>query len=144
MIPKKDYTVTLATSKDCLEILDEPRLLAVLPVDTRADLIRFVTNHRPAFHTLRYKQYHLVFWYRHIMADIYEVHVACPTDSIIACRVLLACMVEWVFKVGAPECIGLTTKCPEGKIANTLRKLGCIEFNKLGGSVYFSLPRYSV
>jgi len=141
----KDTKITIATMTECLNILSEPRLLATLPIYGITYLYKYIQDSKHPYYILRYKQYSMLFIVHeaHKEAGIYECHVACPADSIVASRVLTLSAMNWFFKEHAPDAAGLITSCPEGKIANMCRKIGFKEVKRDSGSnlVYFMVIR---
>jgi hypothetical protein len=88
-------------------------------------------------HIIIYNSFRMLFEFNLKAGGIYEVHVACPKDSRQASRILALAMCAWLFKVGVSGITGLITSCPEGKIANMIRKIGGTEVKREGSTVYF-------
>lgn len=131
--------------EECLDILSEPRLLAVLPIEGITHLYKYIQDSKHPYYILKYKQYSMLFIVWKVAGDsgIYECHVACPSDSIVASRVLTLSAMNWFFKEYKPEAKGLITSCPEGKIANMCRKIGFTEVKREDSLdlVYFMVVR---
>ena len=75
--------------------------------------------------------------YWKIIDGIYEIHISCPKDSIIASRLLCLAGINEMFK--RPEIRGFITSCPAGKIANMCKKIGFKQVNEIDGKLYFIL-----
>jgi len=137
----RGFEIRLATMDECLDILSEPRLLAVLPIEGITYLYKYIQDSEHPYYILKYKQYSMLFvvWKVNTNqeASIYECHVGCPRNSIVASRVLTLAAMNWFFKEAVPEAAGLITSCPEGKIANMCRKIGFKEVKKQDDLVYF-------
>lgn len=137
--------IAKATIEECLDILSEPRLLAVLPIEGITHLYKYIQDSKHPYYILKYKQYSMLFivWKLVGPSSIHECHVACPSDSIVASRVLTLSAMKWFFKEYAPEAKGLITSCPEGKIANMCRKIGFTEVKREDSLdlVYFMVVR---
>jgi hypothetical protein len=136
---RRGFEIRLAAMDECLDILSEPRLLSLLPIEDISCLHKHIQDSEHPRYIVKYKQYTMLFviWRVHAEAGIYEIHVACPKDSIIASRVLTLATMGWVFKDSNLEAKALLTSCPEGKIANMCRKIGFKEIKKQDDLVYF-------
>ena len=77
----------------------------------------------------------------HRELKIFEMHIACPKESIRASRLLSIGVMEWLFE--EQEAKVLMTSCPEGKTANMIRKLGATEVREdpETGLLYFMYVR---
>lgn len=139
----KGFDIRLATMDECLDIMSEPRLLSLLPIEGITYLYKHIQDAEYPRYIVKYKQYSMLFvlWQIRESASIYEIHVACPADSIIASRVLTLATMNWIFKESKLEVKALLTSCPEGKIANMCRKIGFKEIKKVGDLVYFLASR---
>lgn len=69
-------------------------------------------------------------------AGVYEVHIACPRDSIKASRALAMLGMRWVLTDTNIKAKKLITRAPEGKITNFAIKLGFILDTANGQLVY--------
>lgn len=135
----RGFEIRLATMDECLDIMSEPRLLALLPIPSITYLYKYIQDTEYPRYIVKYRQYSMLFvvWKVHEGASIYESHVACPKTSIVASRVLTLAAMNWVFKESKLGAEALITSCPEGKIANMCRKVGFKEIKKQGDLVYF-------
>lgn len=138
----EEFKVTEATAVESHEILAEPHLIKHLDVKDASELSDYILKHKHTFHILKYKRYKMLFFFYALKdkKEVVEFHVACPKDSVVASRVLLLAAGTWVIKKGAADSKVLISSCPEGKIANTARKLGGIEITRIGSIIYFSFP----
>ena len=132
----KEFTFTAATKQELTEIFSEPQL-SNLDVNVEdADL------KEPRYYMISYshrgRKYRLVYELANLGNGMCEVHAACPKDSIIASRVLIMVLIAWCFKVSPYRPLVLMTTCLEGKIANTLRKIGAKDAGTYNGLVYFA------
>jgi hypothetical protein len=135
----KGFEIRLATMDECLDIMSEPRLLSLLPIEGITYLYKYIQDSEYPRYIVKYKQYSMLFvvWEVYAETSIYEIHVACPSNSIIASRVLTLATMNWIFKESGLSVKALLTSCPEGKIANMCRKIGFKEIKKVGDLVYF-------
>ena len=138
MLPS-DFTVTIPTRAECLSILEEPRLKRVIgkAAGTDKTLVEYLDNCSPVYHIIKGKGYSMLFTLEHTASGIYDYHVACPKDSIIASRVLIMLSLCWIFNDSKIDVDVVTTECTPGKIANTARKAGAIEVANFDNKVWF-------
>ena len=130
-------TVHPANLTEQYDILSEPRLLAMLhDSPTLEELPTYLAERTHNFYLVRYGVYRMILelYPRPSMPEVYEFHVAVPKDSIIASRVLVRTSIEWSLSSGIQA---LVTTCPEGKMANLVRKVGCKEIKRSKGIVTF-------
>lgn len=132
-----NYEVDVASRLDCLDILGEPQLMDVLHLEDVLDLYRHLYTTESTYYLIALGKYKLLFTYEEREGDVFELHIACPKDSIIASRALCVSIMHWMFGPSAVRAEALITSCPEGKIANMIRKLGGVEVNQEGGLIYF-------
>jgi hypothetical protein len=125
----KDFEVSIATNKDKFVILSEPQLENLF------------FSHRELCETelliIKYKTYKMLVQLKELKDNIWEIHIACPKDSLKANRILSMAIAMWCLKVGCPDIKALITSCPEGKIANMLRKIGASEVANDEGTLVF-------
>jgi len=121
-----EFSVVEADTEQTLKILLEPQLFKHLPVALPSGMADYVRTHKHILYFASFNQYSLLFFFfeHPRMNDVYEIHVACPKDSIRASRVLTALAGKWVAKTGTIGAKALITKCPAGKISNMCKKLG--------------------
>lgn len=137
---KRDcFNVREATSDECLKILSEPQLLSTLPIDSVSELPKYIRTHKHLFYISTFRSYKLIFFFfeRDTCQDIYEIHIACPRNSIIASRALVLTAARWILKHGTIGAKALITACPEGKIANMCRRLGGVELRREEDKIHF-------
>lgn len=82
-----------------------------------------------------FRSYSLIFTLAKMGEDVYETHIACPKDSIRASRLLVLGGMQWLYDRSKPKAI--FTTCPEGKIANFVRKLGFNQVAVSGDNLVF-------
>lgn len=125
---------------EMLDILIEPQLVGLILKDpktprTVAELAGALHLSKAAYKIVEYGSYRTLFELQRRTHGVYEIHIACPRASVRASRVMsLALMLYSLTELGAA---GLITKCPEGKIANMIRKLGAKEVKRDGTDRYF-------
>jgi hypothetical protein len=83
----------------------------------------------------------MMFVYWPVNNLVYEMHIACPKDSIINSRDLAREAMEYVFSLGAFKII---TNCPAGKISNMAKKLGMTEFKRLGKTIHYEVSQWEL
>lgn len=134
------FEVRKATETEISTILQEPQLLARLGLKDITKLKGF--KHLP--HIIEFKNYRLLFTFWEVaVKDVYEVHIACPKNSIIASRALSLGILDWMFSPSSElEAKAIVTSCPEGKIANMCRKIGFREIKKKSNKVYFIITLF--
>ncbi len=132
-----NFKVQPASREDCLDLLDTPAVLESFGLSSFDELPTCLDTYADPFYKLTYKKYRLLFTYFERNAGVYEIHLACPKDSVIASRVLSLYIIHWMFKLSGLNPVVLTTNCPEGKIANMLRKMGTTELKTDSSWVYF-------
>lgn len=127
------YEVRRATKEDVTSILADKGIAARLGKKK----IEEITDSDGTF-LLSYKSYYTIFTYEALtIPGLYEVHIACPTSSIRASRLLCLSIIDWVLKGEGRKGKGIVTSCPEGKIANLVRKLGFQEVGVLKDELVF-------
>lgn len=136
---KTKYDISKATREECIEILSERRLLTALGLITQKELPSYLDSSNDIYYQIRYKNYKLLFTFEVRMKDVYELHVACPSDAIVASRVLCLLVITWLFQCSELYPKAIITTCPEGKIANMVRKLGARQIDKRAGLLYFMM-----
>jgi len=124
----KTLAVRLAPIAEALEILSEPQIVA------RVGSAPISLRHQPWIIDYAGARMLFIFWPLGSVPNVYHVHIACPLQSIRACRILAKGVDEWLFSIGAEV---LVTSCPEGKIANMARKLGWTEIGVKCSLVHF-------
>lgn len=122
----EEFVVTEANPIESYEILAEPQLFKHLPVKEPIGLPKYIRTHKHIFYLASFNQYSLLFFFfeHPRLDDVYEIHIACPRNSIRASRVLATLAAKWIAKIGTIGAKALITKCPKGKISNMCRKLG--------------------
>lgn len=91
-----------------------------------------ITPYSDSFHTVSYRDYKLLFSFQLLYPDIYEIHIVCPKDSILASRALSLYVISWI-RSKYSNTKALVTNCPEGKagkIANMVKRLGFRQVNE--------------
>lgn len=129
--------VTQASKEYCLEVLSEPRLTKILPIGPGESLPAYIDRRLLKYKKVSAGKYSLLLQVRDLGGGIYDIHIACPANSIRASRALSLIAVQWTFKEYESSLKVLTTNCPEGKIANMCRKLGATVLRAVSGQVYF-------
>lgn len=122
----EEFKVIEAPSEEIHKILLEPQIFKHLPVDLPSELPNYIRIHKHIFYLASFNSYKLLFFFfEHLrLDDVYEIHIACPRDSIRASRVLATLAAKWIAKTGTIGVKALITKCPKGKISNMCTKLG--------------------
>lgn len=134
----KDFTFEVATADEVLAILSEKRLIGLVSKKkTLTDLAATLHLKPRLYYIVKYKQYRTLFETKQLAHNTCEVHIACPKDSLIASRILVLALCAWLLKVSELAPSALITSCPEGKIANMLRKIGTKEVKRVGDKIYF-------
>lgn len=122
------FIVTEASELESYNILAEKQLIKHLPIAGVSELADYTAEHKHTFYLASFRGYSLLFFFfEHSSSKhggIYDLHIACPKNSIRASRVLAICTAKWIAKIGAPDAQMLVTRCPEGSIANMCTKLG--------------------
>lgn len=131
------FDISVADKEDCLEILAEPQLLAAINLTSPSELPAYLAESRFVYFLIEYGSYRMLFHYTHKEAGLYEAHMACPKDSILASRALTLAGLLWVFSLQNIEAKGIITDCPKGKIANMLKKIGGKAVGSVGAKQYF-------
>lgn len=83
-------------------------------------------------------KYSLLFTLAKAGKGLYETHIACPTDSIRASRLLVLGGMQWLASIHDTDTRGIFTTCPEGKIANFVRRLRFEQTGKVGDMLFFA------
>lgn len=135
-----DFSFRLASQEEVLDILREKHLIALLAPKSRTltELAGAIALRQPRYMLASYKQYHTLFRADDLGNNLCDVHIACPKASKVASRILVLGLCAWLFKLSELRPKTLMTSCPEGKIANMLRKVGAVEVKTLNGKVYFA------
>lgn len=133
------FKVQIASRDDCLAMLATPAILESFGLNTSTELPAYLDSYADTFYKLSYTKYRLIFTYFERSAGVYEIHLACPQDSTRASRLLSLYIIYWMFRDSGLNPIALTTNCPEGKIANMLRKMGTTELKTINNLVYFTV-----
>lgn len=135
----KGFNVYEATPTECLDILSESQILKHIPVKSVSELPDYIRTHKHLFYISGFRKYKMLFFFyeREYMKDVYDIHIACPRNSIVASRVLVTMAAKWILDTGTTGAKALVTSCPEGKIANMCRKLGGIELRRGEKNLYF-------
>lgn len=122
----EEFKVTEATPVESYEILSEPQLIKHLPIQGIYQLPDYIRTHRYILHLASFGKHDLLFFFfEHArLDDVYEIHIACPRNSIRASRVLATLAAKWIASKGTIGAKALITKCPKGKISNMCTKLG--------------------
>lgn len=134
-----NYEVAVASREECLEILSEPKLMEAIYVSDTIALYKHLYTTDKVYHILRIRKYSLLFTYEKRTLDTFEIHLACPKDSIRASRALSLCILHWMFGPSNLKPRALITSCPEGKIANMVKKIGGTEVKRENNLVYFMI-----
>lgn len=136
-----NFNVRHATEEEFYSIIREPQL--------HAPILKELGGREPIYekaicYLISIRAYRLLFTLKEKQDGLWEVHIACPRDSIRASRVLILAGVKWI-SLERKEIKGLITSCPEGKIANMCRKLGFTEIQKdiQKDKLYFILSLYN-
>lgn len=139
----KAFTFTPASKEDILNIMKEPQLIKLwAPSGTLTELAGVVYKTHYNCHIVRYGRYKLLLELDDINPDLCGIHIACPKDSIVASRMLALACTAWALLVAYPTHRVLTTSCPEGKIANMIRKVGAKQISPSGSkSIQFIATR---
>lgn len=128
-----DFNIRYATEEEFYSIVREPQLDARITKSRNGKKLKYTKGF---YHLISYKDFRLIFSLRGERKGVFEVHIACPKDSIRASRLLLMGALSWVLEK-RKEVKVLVTSCPEGKIANMCRKLGFKQVKQEHGKLYF-------
>lgn len=127
------FTVHTASLEECKEIASEPKLISSLELeDGEVELSPDTT-----YMILKFREYKLLFSYKEHREKIYESHIACPRNSIIASRALVLAGLNWLFQDNNVKAKAVITSCTKGKTANMCKKLGFTELLDVSGKLYF-------
>ena len=125
--------IRLASDKEAKQILLEPQIVA------RVGLLAEHIKVQPWI--AHNKEHRLLFVFWEAGAGVYEMHIACPKDSIRSSRVLAVEAMSWLFSMGAEKII---TNCPRGKIANMAKKLGLKLYNTDGETEFYEVTSWEL
>jgi hypothetical protein len=139
----KKFTFTPASKEDILNIMKEPQLIKLwAPSGTLTELAGVVYKTHYDCQVVRYGRYKLLLELNSISPDLCGIHIACPKDSIVASRILAMAGTAYALLIAYPTHRVITTSCPEGKIANMIRKIGAKQVSPSGSkSIQFIATR---
>ena len=118
----------LCSDSEGLSILNEPQIKKRL--GAHSETIKVT----PWICQLNEFRMMFVFWF--VSEGVYEVHIACPKDSVIKSVDLSRSIISFLFFCGAKK---IVTSCPKGTASNLALKLG-MDLVKTDGKInYFKV-----
>ena len=135
--------IKTATHEECLDILSEPRLFNILPIEPGGTLEDYLKTTDVVFRLLVFGKYKLLFRIECIGHGNYTFHLMCPAASIPQSRKMTVLAIYWAFHVYKGCILALYCTCPQGKMANLARKVGATELKSKDGMACFIVtPEY--
>lgn len=133
----KEFEVRLATLEEVCIILREPRLLSAVNLTSASDIPEYFHSLKYSLYLAKHKEDSLLFMFKEICLGVFEVHIACPERSKLKSRLLAYVALKWIYLRDGHYVKYFYTSCPEGKIANFIRKFGATQIKRTGDTVHF-------
>lgn len=132
-----EFKVRLATVNEVVDIISEPRLLSAVNLKSVDEIADYFHKSEDKFYLIEFKQNSLLFKFKEVCLGVFEFHVACPERSRTASRLLAYSAMKWIYLKEGHYVKYFYTNCPEGKIANFIRKFGAKEIKRTGDVIHF-------
>lgn len=133
----REFEVRLATYEEVYSVLREPKLLDVVGLSSEKELPEYFQTRSNKFHIVKYKGDCIIFVFKEVCLGVFEFHMACPESSKKSSRILAYAALKWIYLGEGNYVKHFYTSCPEGKIANFIRKFGAREVKRTGELVHF-------
>lgn len=127
-----EFSIHSATPEEYHSIVTEPNIINPIKEANQG----LTPDYEDNSYIIKYREYRLLFTIFEKHPGVYEIHIACPRNSIIASRALALAIMTWV-ESKYSNTKAIITNCPEGKIANMVRKLGFIQIDKEEDKLHF-------
>lgn len=133
----EQFEVREATNAEIYSLLEDFSLRCKITLPGALDTLGF--KHTP--YVIKLDPYIMLFNLWEVKGGLYQIHIICPRAHTKGSRALALAAMTWAFSREELGVKALLTMCPEGKIANMVRKLGFRKIKQLEDQCYFIINK---